>query len=234
MAGVREDILMSDRPIIFLSYRRADTDALAGRIRDRIVSQLPEHAVFLDVNSIDAGAVFTKVIETKIRESSVVLVLIGKKWMGDDNLRIHQPDDLVRLEIETAFKHKIRVVPVLVNDMRMPHPRDLPNSIAELTTRNAVELRVSRFDDDFAHLAHAITGKALPQHSRFWFNSLARVTKGVLLGLLVAQIGLIVHFHTTGKALSERIGTDGSLLIYPAAAVAGIFIMHWLRQRPRA
>ena len=60
----------------------------------------------MDIDSIPAGVDFEQHIREEIKICDVVLVLIGDDWLSatDDggNRRIDDPDDFVRLEIETA------------------------------------------------------------------------------------------------------------------------------------
>jgi hypothetical protein len=223
-------------PVIFLSYRRADTDAVAGRLRDRMSRELPEIEVFFDVNSVAAGADIKAVITDKIARSSLVLALIGPKWLGESGNRLLEPEDLVRFEIATAFSHAKRIIPVLVNSTLMPAAKDMPDDVGGLRILNAVELRHSRFDDDFANLMRAVTGGGLPADRtwyRHWRPWLLSIAGGAAIGLVAAQIGLIVHYHATGSALSQRVGEDGALLVYPLFALAGALIAGWRDRRRR-
>ena len=74
----------------------------------------------------------------------MLLALIGPQWLTitDENgqRRLDNPEDYVRLEIETALTRKIRVIPILVDDARMPRANELPPSLAPLVRRNAVEI----------------------------------------------------------------------------------------------
>jgi hypothetical protein len=70
---------------------------------------------------------------------------MGPAWVdvtGDDNeRRLDDPHDYVRLEVETALADdSVRVVPVLVGGARMPPANLLPESLAALTRRNAASL----------------------------------------------------------------------------------------------
>jgi hypothetical protein len=60
--------------------------------------------------------------------------------------RLDIPEDFVRLEIATALKRRIRVVPVLVEGAMMPESSELPDDLKALVRRNAVEIGHSRFD----------------------------------------------------------------------------------------
>ena len=47
---------------IFISYRRADSAGYAGRIYDRLTAHFGEDAVFMDVDTIEAGVDFVEVL----------------------------------------------------------------------------------------------------------------------------------------------------------------------------
>jgi hypothetical protein len=197
---------------------------------------LPESEVFLDVSSIKAGVDFRAAIADRIARSSIVLTLIGPRWLGEGRLRIFAPDDLVRFEIATALTQAKRIIPILVNNAQMPEAEEMPDDVAGLRALNAVELRHSRFDDDFANLMRAVTGRrpasadrpARRYRLRWW---LGPMLSGAAIGAIAAQTGLILHYHATGKALSERVGEDGALLIYPLAVLAGALIGYWHGRR---
>jgi hypothetical protein len=83
-------------PRIALSYRRADTSAMAGRIFDRLVVRYGDDSVFMDIDSIPFGVDFREHIRTTLLQSDVLLVLIGPGWLGDGGnarARIHHKAD---------------------------------------------------------------------------------------------------------------------------------------------
>lgn len=220
--------------LAFISYRRADTDALAGRIADRLAHDLPDWAVFMDVESIGAGVNYRQAIDDTLARCSVFVALIGARWAGDGGTRIHDPKDLLRYEVKSALAHGLRIIPVLVNDARMPQAHDLPEDIAALHDRNAIELRHSRFDDDFKNLVKAIAGDdraaraSRPGGAR---RTLANAVRGALAGVAVGLAGLVIHFQATGASASERIGEDGATLLIPACALIGALVWHWAASR---
>jgi hypothetical protein len=219
-------------PLAFISYRRADSDALAGRIGDRMRAELKGWDIFVDVESIVPGANFRQVIDAALARCTVLVPLIGTRWLGEGGARIHDPDDLVRYEIKSALAAGIRIIPVLINDARMPEARSLPADIAALADRNAIEVRHSRFDDDFANLAKTITGRA---HTRAGGKSvlviLGGIACGALAGVAVAIGALVIHFHATGMSASERIGEDGATLLLPVCAAIGAAVWSWTVSR---
>ena len=62
---------------VFLSYRREDSAGHAGRLADHLLDRFGAGAVFMDVESIEAGVDFTQAIERAISDSDAVLVVIG-------------------------------------------------------------------------------------------------------------------------------------------------------------
>ena len=86
----------------------------------------------------------------------VLLALIGAEWLTitDEHgrRRLDDPDDFVRLEIEAALTREVRVIPILVDGARMPRADELPDSLAKLVRRQALELSPGRFDSDTSRL----------------------------------------------------------------------------------
>ena len=54
--------------------------------------------------------------------------------------RIDAPADHVRVEIATALKQGIPLIPVLVQNVTMPRPTDLPEDIQDLAFHNGLRL----------------------------------------------------------------------------------------------
>jgi len=134
-------------PHILISYRRADSDAIAGRIRDRVVSHFGEEAVFMDIDSIPFRMDFRKQVQSALMQNDVVLAVIGPKWMGaarGGTQRITEETDPVRVELETALSRGIPVIPVLVGRATMPKAAELPESLRDLPYLNAAEISAGR------------------------------------------------------------------------------------------
>ena len=130
-------------PSIFLSYRRADTKWIIGRICDRLEARFGKAAVFFDIETIRAGTDFRKELEASLRKCDVVLAIIGPNWRGTsdkDQSRLSDKDDYVRLEIEEALEKNIPVIPVLIDGVPMPEVAELPSSMRGLAVRQAVKL----------------------------------------------------------------------------------------------
>ena len=156
-------------PKILISYRRADTDAIAGRIRDRLAAHFGDASIFMDIDSIPFGRDFRSEIKQAMAPADVVLAIIGPKWLGSakgGGTRIKDETDPVRVEVETAMEKGIPVVPVLVNGTVMPKPTELPESLREFAYRNACEVNTGRdFHPQVDRLIRSIDPTAQPSHT---------------------------------------------------------------------
>ena len=133
---------------IFISYRRSETGYVATMLANELTDAFGEHSVFMDVDNIPLGVDFRDHIGSAVSECQVLLALIGDDWLTsalpDGSRRIDAPDDFVRVEIESALKRNIPVIPILTGSAAMPSERELPQSIRALAFRNAAELRAGR------------------------------------------------------------------------------------------
>ncbi len=136
--------------IIFLSYRRADSADVSGRIYDRLVGAFDKVAVFKDVDSIPLGTDFKEYLDEKVSECNVLLAVIGDKWLEVSDARgkrrLEDPQDFVRIEIESALARNIPVIPLLVRGAPMPSEDELPEGLKKLAFRNGTQIRA---DPDF-------------------------------------------------------------------------------------
>jgi hypothetical protein len=127
---------------IFISYRRADSADVCGRIYDRLVQHFGAEAVFRDVHDISPGENFKRRLETALAQCAVELVVIGPGWLDatDDGgrRRLDKTDDFVRIEVERGLSRDILVIPLLVSGAAMPGADQLPPSLAELADLQAM------------------------------------------------------------------------------------------------
>jgi hypothetical protein len=130
---------------VFISYRRADSASVVGRIYERLVTRYGRSNVFKDTDSIPAGSNFRDHIQTVLRRCVLQVVVIGPNWLGttgaEGRRRLDDPEDLVRVEIETAHQLGLTTIPVLLAGAQMPSPTDLPPSLAFLSDLNALPVR---------------------------------------------------------------------------------------------
>jgi hypothetical protein len=145
---------------VFLSYRREDSAAQAGRLYDHLSARFGADRVFIDVDALLPGDDFARRIRETLEEADVLLAIIGRGWLDvRDELgarRLDDARDFVRIEIVAALERGLRVIPVLVGNARMPKPEELPPVLADLGRRNAVVLSDAQFASDVQRLVLAL------------------------------------------------------------------------------
>jgi TIR domain len=151
---------------IFISYRREDSSAWAGRLSDRLSSHFPSNQIFMDVDTIEPGIDFVEAIEKSVGSCDVLIAVIGTRWLSSSNpagkRRLEIREDSVRVEVSTALKRGIRVIPVLVEGATMPEAADLPDDLKALVRRNALKLSHDRFRTESELLASTV-GRVLEE-----------------------------------------------------------------------
>ena len=143
-------------PKVFISYRRQETSAYAGRLYDSMAAAFGDANVFMDVD-LAPGIDFVDRITNAVSACHVLIVVMGPRWATvtdeDGGVRIADAEDFVRLEVGTALRRSdVTVIPVLVSGARMPDGDDLPSDLRPLTRRNALELSDGRWRDDVRRL----------------------------------------------------------------------------------
>jgi TIR domain len=139
--------------MIVISYRRPDSAAMTARIFDRLIAHYGKDAVFLDTDDIPASVDFRQHINETLLKTSIVLAIVGPRWLGvgaDGNNLIGDESDPVRIEVETALRQRVPIIPVLIDTARMPDPEQLPSVLKDFAFKNA--LRVDTGQDFEYHM----------------------------------------------------------------------------------
>jgi tetratricopeptide (TPR) repeat protein len=114
----------------------------------------------LDSASIAPGADFVAQLLGRVRQSAVVLAVIGTRWLaaaGTGGRRIDDPADWTRRELAEAFTAGVRVIPVLTDDATMPTEAELPDDLAALGRCQYRRLRHRDAAADLARLVAELT-----------------------------------------------------------------------------
>jgi adenylate cyclase len=139
-------------PKIVISYRRRDSEAMTGRIFDRLVAHYGRDAVFRDIDNIPAGIDFRAHITDVLVHCDILLAIVGPNWAGRSSrarrARIDDENDFVRIEVETALQRDIPVIPVLLASSKMPSADQVPEGLKAFVYRQAVLVDPGR---DFEH-----------------------------------------------------------------------------------
>jgi SIR2-like domain/TIR domain len=147
---------------VFISYRRSDAPSASRQLAEALKLRFGSEEVFFDTRDVAAGSKWRSDAVLRVQEADVVLAVIGPHWVAVAEERAHRSkldptvEDVVRLEIETAFKHGRIVVPVLVDDAEMPPRETLPKPFRPLADVQAQMLRHASWDRDVEALAEAL------------------------------------------------------------------------------
>jgi Domain of unknown function (DUF4432)/TIR domain len=105
---------------IFISYRREESSAWAGRLSDRLSNHFPSNQIFMDVDSVDPGEDFVKTIEKTVGSRDVLIAVISKGWLSScDQERFYLSGFC------TARKNLSPVLRSSAMDTLLPAPVDL-------------------------------------------------------------------------------------------------------------
>lgn len=158
-------------PEVFISYRRDDAGAEAIAINNALHREFEVDSVFMDTSSLQAGDVWPEKLQAMLEIAETVLVIIGPDWLRAGSSewgqrRIDRNDDWVRKEIALALTSNKRVIPVLVRGGKVPPSEVLPENIASLPKRQAIELRRDYWEHDIKLLL-AQFGQSMQKHGDY-------------------------------------------------------------------
>lgn len=202
-------------PKIVVSYRRTDA-AMAGRIFDRLAQHFGKSSLFIDIDDVPFGVDFRKHIDEALQSSDLMIAVVGEKWLGPQaggKFRIMNAADPVRVELETALKRNITVLPVLLDGTSMPDAADLPEGLRDFAYRNAIEVESGR--DFNIHVERLI--RAMEQ------------ILGIKAKVAPAEVSTLLGpatYARLGKAISIAVG----LIAVPLVGL--IAYQSWLVQKP--
>ncbi len=191
---------------IFISYRRTDNPDAAGRVYDRLKSHFHEANVFFDIDSIPPGIDFRNYITEIVSKCDVLVVIIGEKWLAGDlngKSRLEDTSDFVRIEVETALKRGIPVIPVPVGNAALPSGKELPVALQDLLFRNAVEVKSGTSFE--GHMQRLIQGIELATKKKERKKPLLKFSLIIAVSFIAVFIIGYLGFYTPKTAYN----TDG-------------------------
>jgi TIR domain len=190
---------------IFLSYRRDDSSAWAGRLRDALAARFGEENIFQDVVAVRPGQTFTDAIDAALATSDAVLAVIGPRWLtsagSDGEPRLAKSDDYLRTELTAALAQTKQLIPVLVGGAAMPTTAQLPESLKPLGLRQAVVLRDASWHQDVDGLIRSLRGEPPTRQRRRWLPAAGAAAALLAAGATVWL--LLDHGGATSSSSSE-------------------------------
>jgi hypothetical protein len=143
---------LTQEPEIFISYRRDDVPAAAGRIHEELAHMYGHRGVFIDYANLDAGGDIEFILE-KLERCRVVVALIGPGWDGG---RLGQPEDFLRRELELAKRIGATVVPVLIGRTTPPRKNEVPTTLQFLCDLSAAVLHIDHWEPGMRKVVEAV------------------------------------------------------------------------------
>ena len=175
---------------IFINYRRDDAPGVAGRLFDYLALKYPRSGIFMDVDAMKPGIDFAEQLDSQVSQCRVVLAVIGPRWSDAKDQaghrRLDSDGDYVRIELASALKRAIPVIPVLVDGAAMPREESLSDDLKPLARRHALELRHTRFNSDADAIMHALEA-VVPRRRAPW----GLVTAGAFVVAAVVALAVL-------------------------------------------
>jgi hypothetical protein len=151
---------LAETPDVFISYRRSDAPAAAGRIAHDLAEHFGQRRVFLDIQDIAPSRAWDQSIEGAIESCKAGLIVIGRRWLAADPVdgkpRLFRDDDVVRSEINRLIIEKKAVFPVLVENATLPEASDLPEDIRSLLRCQATSIDNAGWEVTMARLIREV------------------------------------------------------------------------------
>jgi hypothetical protein len=191
----------------FINYREHDTGRTAFRLFDELERYLVEGQVFVDRKGIRGGEPWKGVLRSEVQNCTVMLVLIGKKWLTirdrqSGKRRIDMQEDWVRNEIESMRDpnraKSDSVLPIAVGNSGAPEARKIAieslNFLSELQAEPLRWhlLRRKQWTEDVSKIAQRLVdlgAKAKPVPSPPPHPIGQQILAGAALLLLLAGSG---------------------------------------------
>ncbi len=197
---------------IFVSYRRQDNRWATGRISDRLNRWFGAERVFRDIDDIEIGKHFPETIEETIRNSAVMLVIIGDQWAtltGEDGTpRILQPGDWVRREIEIALDAGVEIVPVLIEEAQMPQPEQVPPSFGDFCMRNAITITDANYESNMERLLAKVQEDLIHAQTGLWGKLVRLMRRYIVIAPLGFLIGVLLAVFMRGIGFEQVIASE--------------------------
>ncbi|HEX8865862.1 MAG TPA: TIR domain-containing protein, partial [Lentzea sp.] len=168
---------------VFVNYRGADSNYAARLLFEGLKPRFGRQ-VFFDEETIQPGEDYVLRLLRGVRESTVLLAVIGPHWLAER--RIDNPDDWIRRELVAAYQCGVRVIPVFTDGARPEDLEPLPSDIARLRTSQGMQLRRLHANEDIARISDEVA-RHVPARRR---RTVAIVVALVALLLIGSGVGL--------------------------------------------
>lgn len=129
-------------------------DEEGNRVGTRSFNDDKSDRIYLDADDLLPGDDWRAALRQQHRQSSAVICLIGPNWLKpvDRNdgwgpiIRLEEPRDVLRSELEVALTRGIPVIPVFVNRREMLSPQQIPPQLGDFCSKQGKHLEISEED----------------------------------------------------------------------------------------
>ncbi|MBL8775855.1 MAG: right-handed parallel beta-helix repeat-containing protein [Acidimicrobiales bacterium] len=153
---------MSDGKKIFVSYREADTESTAGRIRDALVREFGNDRIFYDGESLYWGDNWKEAIDEALGQTDAMVVVIGQRWFDEfERKAASRERDVHKQEVQAALRQGVPIFLALVDDVTKLDTNRLPHGLKKLGSMEAQPLLKKGFMERFVPTFVEEIGKRL-------------------------------------------------------------------------
>src|SRR6478609_1073878 len=144
---------------IFICYRRVDAEYAAGALGRELREVFGDGQVFRDKEDFGVGKSWRAQALHEIDRDAVLVLLIGRSWSNASApRRLEDSDDPVRTELLDARQDGAAIIPILLEDVDMPTPAELPPALHWLCDLTARHLRDADWRYDLDKIFASIEG----------------------------------------------------------------------------
>lgn len=140
---------------VFINYRNGDGDEAAAMVERVLSDRFGKEKIFRAAKSIAPGEPYPETLLKAVRNSAVLLAVMGPEWPHYPQLR--DENDWVRREILEVYAHGIPIIPVLKGRKTdRLNPADLPAELARLADAQSLRLDMRDNRADLARIGDTL------------------------------------------------------------------------------
>jgi hypothetical protein len=231
-------------PLVFISYRTADTGTAASALARALKREFEPNQIFIDYLGLQGGEPWRVHLRRHAERAAVLFALIGKDWVrGTDpqtgHRRLDQADDWVRREIECALVNGRKVVPVLVDGAPGLNEAELPPSIRTIATLQTLPFRTAAaFEPDVRRLINLLEQEGFQRVAHPWLVSPDSVYNRIELhrfvgrGWLLQRLDEFVRSHPNGYIVVEAQSGLGKTAFLAHLVETRGYLHHFVELQP--
>jgi len=123
---------------IFISYNRGGSDGMAHLLYERLNKRFPDR-IMMDAPVTDSGVEPVRAIEDAVGSCDILLAIIGKNGLSATGVTSSGLSE-DSIEIASALDRGMRLIPVLLQDTRLPAAAELPGNISAIADLKPIKL----------------------------------------------------------------------------------------------